>query len=372
MGGEAGSAGGGTAGASAGSASTAGSGGASTAGSGGASTAGSGGASTAGSGGASTAGSGGTSAAGSGGAGSPPVCVAATDNGGVLDPRCVYLMGTLTPGTVGRAVLVAPRFPTAMLAGFYAASAVSVQSSGKVVFVDEASDRSRRLYSFVPDPFVSGAYPLGPLLNDTELTTPPCVFPDDDVNSALPVPGSSDVLYDCGNSRGTYYRTGQSEVWLTLPSYMENIRALNPQGAAWVSHSDGSSRILSQDGSSLAITGVGRVSAVRWTGTSWMAAAFSSDEADTRAAALYEISSTGAATKVADYVFSEITKSFFLLSGCVLEPSGALWCLGGRFDANVDADDVVLRMPPGEPSTVEYDEALGTVKIHGGGLFTGQ
>jgi hypothetical protein len=337
MGGEAGSAGGGTAGASAGSASTAGSGGASTAGSGGASTAGSGGASTAGSGGASTAGSGGTSAAGSGGA-----------------------------------VLVAPRFPTAMLAGFYAASAVSVQSSGKVVFVDEASDRSRRLYSFVPDPFVSGAYPLGPLLNDTELTTPPCVFPDDDVNSALPVPGSSDVLYDCGNSRGTYYRTGQSEVWLTLPSYMENIRALNPQGAAWVSHSDGSSRILSQDGSSLAITGVGRVSAVRWTGTSWMAAAFSSDEADTRAAALYEISSTGAATKVADYVFSEITKSFFLLSGCVLEPSGALWCLGGRFDANVDADDVVLRMPPGEPSTVEYDEALGTVKIHGGGLFTGQ
>ncbi len=153
---------------------------------------------------------------------------------------------------------------------------------------------------------------------------------------------------------------------------METIRALNPQGAAWVSHSDGSSRLLGHDGSSVAITGVSGISAMRWTGASWLAAAFSSNEADTRAAALYTISSTGAATKVADYVFSEITKSFFLVTGCVLEPSGALWCLGDRFDANIDVDDVVLRMPPGAPSTVEYDEALGTVKIHGGGLITGQ
>jgi hypothetical protein len=279
-------------------------------------------------------------------------CTSAAMGGGVYDPDCVYLLGTLQEGACYRDVLVSPGQPQDYVAGFgcYIDHPLLRPSDGKLIYTDIVSGQDLAL-SFDVDavsPFAS--YPT--LLDDTVLPTAQCP------SSVLRIYSFRDgtLAYTCRNSTGQVYVQGSLTPILTQGTPIafgagRSMLVYDPPGLAVV-----------EAGQRTTINGLPSVISfrvARSTGTGYLLAA-----QDSGYYKLYEISLAGALSVRGTYQTSSA-----ILTSCVLEPSGALICF--TRGSPPAFPDTVTRFTTNNSPVLIYDEAQNPVKIHISHLLTG-
>jgi len=297
-------------------------------------------------------------------------CTPAPASTSPLDPSCVYLLGTLTPGTVGRTLVIQTAFPDDYRVGFgELAYDAHLRHDGRLLFIDEPDANSdARAYLQVPDVVAHpGDYPSAPLANDDVLSTPTCVGPDAAVNRLFQLPGTDAYAYQCGHDYGTFHR---SDTQTTIDTGEDRVHGFSTGGVALVSHYNGDGVRLLDGATSTPVAGVTNIVATRWIGDSFLAASLTNKEPGSFAATLEKLSLGGQVTPLGNYQFDAATQDLIIFESCVLELGGALWCIGTKATGDVGSDDVVVRLTTGAPPTLEYDEALHPVKIHGDQLIT--
>lgn len=297
-------------------------------------------------------------------------CTATAATTAPLDPSCVYLLGTLTPGTVGRTIVIQTAFPDDYRVGFgELAYNAHVRHDGRLLFIDEPIPNVDPLaYLQVPDvPAHPGDYPSAPLANDDVLSTPACVDPNTTVNRLYQLPGTDAYAYQCGHDYGMFHR---SDSQTSIDIGNDQPHGFSAGGVALVSHYGGDGVRLFDGVTSMPVIGVTKIVAARWVGDGFLAASFSNGDSGSFAATLAKVSLAGQVTSFGDYQFDAPTQNLALFESCVLEAGGALWCIGAKAAGDVGSDNTVVRLTTTAPPTLEYDEAVHTVKIHGGQLIT--
>lgn len=300
----------------------------------------------------------------------PSSCTATPATTAPLDPSCVYLLGTLTPGTVGRTIVIQTAFPDDYRVGFgELAYDAHVRHDGRLLFIDEPTPNvDAHAYLQVPDvPAQPGDYPPAPLANDDVLSTPACIDPDTTVNQLFQLPGTDAYAYQCGHDYGTFHR---SDTQTSIAVGNDQVHGFSAGGVALVSHFGGDGVRLLDGATSIPVIGVANVVAIRWTGDGFLAASFTNKEPGSFAATLDKLSLSGQVTVVGDYQFDAATQSLDQFETCTLESGGALWCIFIKPSGDVGTDNTVVRLTTDAPPTIEYDEAVHAVKIHGGQLIT--
>lgn len=297
------------------------------------------------------------------------LCYAGTPTTSTLDPNCVYLLGTLTPGSSDRDVLIRTNDPDHYLAGFSSAYQPKIRPDGRLLFLDRPDSSSDVLLRiFVDDPLVDGGFPPHTLNNDTLLATPECSSGVQSIDFAS---GSGTVYYECSHNYGQYYRMGTAGVAFDVQD--DNLLAISPTGIALVGAlTHGAPARLIAPGQTTTLTGFTNVRAARWVNGAFLAATLSQDNLDNWSAALYRVSPSGQVSKISDYVFDQTAQTQWLFGECILEPTGAMWCITDSFAGGIGSDNKIWRYTTNAAPTLEYDEALHQVKIHISFLVSGR
>lgn len=299
---------------------------------------------------------------------SPPiaadgVCVDANVSTGIVDPDCVYLLGTLQEGDAWKNVLIDPRDPKDRAFGFgYTLRAPIIHpKTGKLTFIAHAdSNPMRRLYTFgssTPPTAYANAQLAAHTIVPTRCTGDSLfehyLFPDDGV-----------LAYDCLGNPG--------------PTYIDGVTApFDRQGHSIVAVGAGRVVLAAKTAPEYALLVGGAVVPVQGLDTNTTLYAVRSLPSGGFIAAanatgvrgqLIEIAVDGTTTVKGPYDFGMPP----LGPGprCVLEPSGALVCLQ-LLQASPIAVDGIYRFRLGAPPELLYDERSSDVKIHISYLVTG-
>ena len=301
----------------------------------------------------------------------PATCVPAPASTGVLNPNCVYIMGTLTPGTVERDVLFHPEFPdpASYRLGFASKAYSShLRSDGQLQFIDtRPGANDYRAYLHVVDEAPpNNAYPLNPGDNDVLLPTPVCAAEGRTVHAVMPIPDSTDYYYQCSHVYGRLHHSSQDGVLDIGESWP---LATSPSGLVLARPYGLKEATLNRFYSTLKVVGLDGFGlyAARWDGDSFMAASWDTNGDGDITAMQFRVTTTGVATPVAPYIIGDLSSIGFP-AGCALEQGGDLICAIDQFDS---WDDLIVRLSTSAPPVVVFNESEHAVKLHGPQLITG-
>jgi hypothetical protein len=118
----------------------------------------------------------------------------------------ILLFGTLGGGNFAISAVESPSSPKVGFEDYITTSYIN--PDGKVVYLDDESDRHDRLVRVFTEDSTATGYPLNPLSNDEVLPTPACY---DDVVAFVMNPSSGKILYSC-KSRYSYFDQDGNEV----------------------------------------------------------------------------------------------------------------------------------------------------------------
>jgi hypothetical protein len=284
------------------------------------------------------------------------ICAATLVSAGVVDPDCVYLLGTLTEGDAWKDALIHVSRPNDFATGFgYVTFAPVVRpTDGRVLFEASGDRTPRQMYRFtasstgLPDPALAAQTVESSVTCDPTLLDRFFVFPDDGA-----------ILYGCGNAD---FIAGSSQP-IDMAGYLPIATGRNRLIVGAKTYPD---IALVQNGAVTPVSGLmGRPYAFRSlaSGAMWMA----TSEAGVRGE-LLEIAPDGSTKVVGTYLFG--AAPFGPGPDCALEPSGALVCLN-RLGMTDSFADVVVRFTFNSAPEILYDERNGVVKLHGSKLVTG-
>lgn len=285
------------------------------------------------------------------------ICAATSVGAGVVDPDCVYLLGTLTEGDAWRDALIHVSRPNDFATGFgYVTFAPVVRpTDGRLLFEARGDRTPPRIYRFtassmdLPDPALaaqtveSSVTCSAPTLLDRFF-----VFPDDGA-----------ILYGCGDAE----LIAGSPQPIDMAGYLPIATGRNRLIVGAKTYPD---IALVHNGVATPVSGLsGRPYAFRSlpSGAMWMATSATGIPGE-----LLEIALDGSTQVVGEYQFG--AAPYGPDPDCALEPSGALVCIN-RLGMSASFADVVVRFTFNNAPETLYDERNGVVKIHGSKLVTG-
>lgn len=293
------------------------------------------------------------------------VCVDANVSTGIVDPDCVYLLGTLQEGDAWRNVLIDPRDPKDRAFGFgYTFRAPIIHpKTGKLTFIASGdTSGSRHLYEFGTSTAPT-ASPNAQIAAHTMIPTTRCsassllehyIFPDDGV-----------VAYDCNGNPGATWVYGATMPVARqgyLPVAVGNDRVILAAKTA-------PDYAVLIDGAVVPVQGLDTntfLGAVRSRPTGGFLAV---GNATGIRGQLLEIATDGTTTPKGSYDFG--TPPVGPSGSCVLEPAGSLVCIGKMKAAPYDVDAIYRFRVGGAAPELLYEERMSDVKIHISHLVTG-
>jgi hypothetical protein len=289
------------------------------------------------------------------------ICGVASVSSGVVDPDCVYLLGTLQEGTSWRNVLIDPRHPADRAYGFgnpFRAPIIHPKT-GRLWFLSRANSGSQRLYLFGVTAPVN-AYPDAQLAGHTLVPTPGCA--DNMLFEHYLVPDTGVLVYDCLGNPGTTFVDGQAAP-VDLQGYL--VVAVGNGGVVLGAKTAPDYAIV-KDGVATPIAGLAYNTFLRAIRSRPSGGFMALANAGTERGQLIEIEVDGSILVKGPYDFGTPPRG---PGDCVLEPSGAAVCI-----VNVPgplAAEGVARFTLTSPPEMLHDERTSDVKIHGSRLVTG-
>jgi len=290
---------------------------------------------------------------------------------GVLDPDCLYLMGTTDEGNADRIVIVNLAAPNSYRYGFgqYHADPVIRPSDGRLLYWDKRYNGDCRsqsrycVFGWLPDATPqSFPYALDIMLaNDTVIDTPACGFRRP--LGPLVYPDDGATAYRCDGTtieRNRLYMEGESTV--AFEGGEETPLVLGAGRAVLLANQTTMSVAMNGVRQQVDIGAFESVISARWiAGRFSIALLRNSSE---RIADLVTVGTGGDLTSVGTYDVGADQVHWYT---CTLDLDGGLACSGG----SLTGVDYVMKFSTDAPPTILYDESEHSVKIHGSDIVSG-
>jgi hypothetical protein len=282
----------------------------------------------------------------------------------ILDPKEVYLVGTLVVGSSGFDALAHWSTPSSYNAGFdgyfYGGSATINPVSGRLMYTNVFEYRLREYHRDGGEDWLPGApYPRDVLANDPITATPPCVVDDSSgaaILSGFLVASDGSIYHRCYGGTAVWYDASGVAVFSGADLLLAGSNQLALTATSIVDL---------PSGSTTPVTGLPSGSAItrRATATGFWVVLGSSTA---NSAELWLIDVAGAATLAGAY--PDLPVGIGQAGAGRLDGSGRLF----QFARTADYDDVIVRRIVGGDSEIVYDERdKPAVKIHISYLVTG-
>lgn len=291
------------------------------------------------------------------------VCTPGALSTGMLDEDCIYLLGTLLPGSSGHDVLINLAAPDAYSWGFgnYAALPTIRHNDGHLLFSDDNGES--RVFAWTPDAAPTGnPQPNAMLANDLVIATPACAlgawralaFPDDGVAAYRCYRDAADPPADANR----LFLENQSTVFLAGGEF--STLALGPGRSVLLANE--TTLGISVNGTTptpVDVGAFGSVIASRWAGDGFLAALY-------RTGGMIELEHITTTGQVASRGTFQLGTVMSYYDQCQIDRDATLVCF-----AETGTTDLVVRFSTSAAPVTIFDESAHSVQIHISSLATG-
>jgi hypothetical protein len=286
------------------------------------------------------------------------VCTPGSVSSGILDPDCVYLLGTLKPGEIGHQVLIFPTNPADRAFGFGDVSRRPFvrPTDGRVVF-----QAGQHAYTFTTSVGTSSGIEQQ-LAAQTLLPTPGCGR-DDSLYKVFVFPDDGETFYECiGFS--VHWHVGTS----TTPLFLDYLPFAVAEDRSFIGQDGTPEYFLVRGRSAVRVLDGGYTNLFAWRASPGGGFLVALSRPGVRAE-LRRVEASGESI-LGNYDFGEGAGGGGGGGHCVLEPTGAMVCIT-TLEQDGGPQDGVVRFSTTGPPEILYDERTSDVKIHIAELVTG-